>query len=106
MHVCIFFTLPPGRGRGVAEMGHGYLEEALKNARQGKEGPKLLISDVVLGLPEALSPEGHIPLAQLLCEALALCKLAHLLELLLGWLEGCGPQLLQQSIRFLQACHL
>lgn len=47
-----------------------YLEEAFKDIGQGKVGPELLISDVVLILAQPFCPEAGIPLPQLLLEAL------------------------------------
>ena len=48
-----------------------YLEEAFKDIGQGKVGPQLLISDVVLVLTQSFSPEAGVPLPQLLLEPLA-----------------------------------
>ena len=47
-----------------------YLEQAFKDIGQGKVGPQLLISDVVLVLTQPFCPEAGIPLPQLLLEPL------------------------------------
>ena len=50
------------KGRVYACCRGQHLEEALKDIGQGKVGPQLLVSDVVLVLTQPLSPEADIPL--------------------------------------------
>mmetsp|Transcript_6694 Transcript_6694/g.16117 ORF Transcript_6694/g.16117 Transcript_6694/m.16117 type:complete len:507 (+) Transcript_6694:437-1957(+) len=95
-----------GLGDRHVEEPLGEGEQPLKDIGECKIWPQLLVRDVVPVLPQALGPEGHVPLPKLLGLPLGPRKLPHFLKLGLCRLVRSGAQLLHQSLGLVKGRHL